>query len=967
MGYGTRSIVNLGHYPLFSSFLVIAALSGCGGGSGTSGGGSGGGGTPPPAPPFQARPFPGDFYAVPPSPEFGSLLAGFPANVIYDSGLKEFLFSDNARNEVEAYSAVDGHRVGAVTVPGAMGLSLSPDGTRLAVGTSTPRIYFVDPAALHVTRVVEVPASVMDPAKGLEPAFPFLMAAGPMLIETAAPTAPLFNGGNLLSYDPASGIFAPAHPPGAVIDIIGAVPARSLDGNYLAVPMLGPSNFQVAVYSAQSQTYIGSTPPVYSISGVAVNPDGSQFAVVSIQAFGMTQTATFFDRSLVQQFAYPTQNSSIVYSRDGTHLYIREMTDVFAVAAQTGATGGYQGLALPGPYEGTVWDTDERNRVYGIGLDGAFVASLTQLQSVAPQMPLFEIIDGMIGFPNEGQLSGGTPVQFAPSLPPAGKPDGIGSDAEAYFGATAATKDVVAGLNSTGGPFNALTATAPAAAAGGPVSVLITDAQNNAVLLPDYFSYGPQVHWVDPSAISPSGGTVSYVWADGLQAQYANHPGVTIGGAAAAPSTPNILPVPIRQFWFTAPAGTPGWADFKLSVQDGTSDTAKNMVQYLAQDVTLTSPAYTSAVYDSKRDKFYLAGADNTVGVFDPESQTLLRPIQSSAVSPGAVLNSLALTPDNAKLLASDPADHSLVVFDLAANTSTAINVLVASDGPGATLGEMPVAALKGDQALVLLTGFSKNELRQIDLTQMTVRVRTDVQNAGTFSVAPLSMVASSDGSTALLGASEAADNKPFYAWRYDAAADSFSAPVTISYGGYQTAINSDGTVLGMGAFSLDQDLLPMVPFPDPGYHVLMPGTGALRFSADKEVLIVDTRSGKPLVTVGSVSPADIAAFAVDPSGQKILAVGGTTLNYSKLAVVPLAVATVSPASAPPGAALTIRGTGFVAGTTATIAQKSASCTLVDAQTLQCAVPALSAGLAPMTFSNPDGQTYSLEAAVNVE
>ena len=88
-------------YSAVLTILVLAAFSGCGGGngSGSSGGGGGGGGTPPP---FQARPFPGDFFALPPETEFGLKLQEFPANVVYDSKLKEFFFSNNALNEVEA-------------------------------------------------------------------------------------------------------------------------------------------------------------------------------------------------------------------------------------------------------------------------------------------------------------------------------------------------------------------------------------------------------------------------------------------------------------------------------------------------------------------------------------------------------------------------------------------------------------------------------------------------------------------------------------------------------------------------------------------------------------------------------------------------------------------------------------------------------------------------------------------------
>jgi hypothetical protein len=40
---------------------------------------------------------------------------------------------------------------------------------------------------------------------------------------------------------------------------------------------------------------------------------------------------------------------------------------------------------------------------------------------------------------------------------------------------------------------------------------------------------------------------------------------------------------------------------------------------------------------------------------------------------------------------------------------------------------------------------------------------------------------------------------------------------------------------------------------------------------------------------------------------------------------------------------------------------------MLDAQTLQCSLPAVGAGLANMELSNPDGQTYSMEAAVNIK
>jgi hypothetical protein len=795
-----------------------------------------------------------------------------------------------------------------------------------------------------------------------------------MLIETANANSLVAGLGNLLSYDSASGNFALANPPGADIGICGSTPARSLDGNYLAVLMLGQTDLQMAVYSAQTQSYIGFTPGQYNISAVAANPDGSQFAAVGTPSFASGgQYITFWNRSLQQQAQYATQDTNIVYSRDGKYLYARESLEVLALNTQTGLPTGYQGLSL-GTYQvGTLWDTDESNRVYGISDLGVFVASVAQLQPTAPLMPFFseDSLGTSIGNPNEGPLAGGTQVQFFADSIGAGSSDGIGSAMEAYFGLTPATKDVVAPSTSTSDRRNALTATAPAATATGPVTVLMTDANNNAVLLPSAYSYGPHVRWIDPSAFSPITGGHSTLWADGvltLAALQQPLPTVTIGGKLAGTSP---LPVVGADTWrgmlVAAPGDTPGWADLTISLPDGTSETTRNMVQYLAQDVTLTSAAYTSAVYDASRDRFYLTGADNTVGVFSPGTQTLLQPMQSPSVSSGAVLGSLALTPDNSKLLVSDPTDHSVVVFELTSNTSTAVNVLLASDGAFTLSAPMPIVALAGNQALVLMTPWAQNEVRQIDLAQMTVRVRTDVQNSSLFSVAPATMAASTDGSVALLGAASPGYNAPFYAWRYDATSDVFSAPMSLSYSqGEDVAVNGDGTVLGIGGLTLDQNLMPLVPFQFVGINNLLPGAGGLRYSALGEVQISDTRNGRRLLSLPSL-PTEATAFAVDPSGQKILVCAGTSLNYYELAPVPLAVGMVSPAQATPGTALTIRGNGFVAGTTATIAGKSASCSLADDQTLQCVVPNVNTGVAPMTLSNPDGQTYSFEAALNVE
>ena len=130
-----------------------------------------------------------------------------------------------------------------------------------------------------------------------------------------------------------------------------------------------------------------------------------------------------------------------------------------------------------------------------------------------------------------------------------------------------------------------------------------------------------------------------------------------------------------------------------------------------------------------------------------------------------------------------------------------------------------------------------------------------------------------------------------------------------------------------------------------------------------------DTHNGRALLTfvlADEVTP--VRPLAVDPAGKQILvALRSGGVSYFDLSVVPLSVGTVSPAQASAGTVLTIRGSGFVAGTTVTIGGKPATCTETDSETLSCSVPSLSAGATPMTLANPDGQTYAFENAFTAQ
>src|SRR4029077_9265777 len=103
----------------------------------------------------------------------------------------------------------------------------------------------------------------------------------------------------------------------------------------------------------------------------------------------------------------------------------------------------------------------------------------------------------------------------------------------------------------------------------------------------------------------------------------------------------------------------------------------------------------------------------------------------------------------------------------------------------------------------------------------------------------------------------------------------------------------------------------------------------------------------EPLATLSTDIDALHGSFlAVDENGQRIFALTTSGLTVVQLAIVPLSIGTISPASAAAagGTTLTLRGSGFQSGATVTIDGKSAATKFVDINTLTVTTPPLTAG-----------------------
>lgn len=975
-----RSLLVLLSY--LSVLVLIAELCGCGGGASSAP-------PPPPPPPFQPRAFPGDFFiTLPPS------LTEFPTpGVAYDQALKEIFVSNPNFNSVDVYSTVDGHRVGEVAIPGPAGLAFSPDFSKLYAGTITPYVYVVDPIGLHVSGQITVPASFLV-VSGIASSMavqPYPMADGSVILGmgyTSQSSQSPDNGGllgvlDLVRYDPANGTFTSVDPgPKGV----SSSPSRTLDGKLLFVYGVGSAGPQLLLYSSAIQGYlpVSAQSPNGAIL-LAANADGSKFSVVDD-----TSNVLFFDENLQLQAQYssPRALGSEIFSQDGKSLYLtNDLNYVTVLDTQSATPAFYFGVSLgsnrfPTPLVGV----DETTHTFGLTPGGAYIVDASHGQSTPPTVvPDFYGLGSSQASPEVGPLAGGTQVQFAPAPLGAGSADGIASSMQAYFGATPATNDAVAPYASSSDGENALTATTPPAKNPGPVSVVLTDANNNTVLLPDAFTYGPHILGVQPNT-AVAGDQVT-IYAYGLSSSTIT---ATIGGYGAGIAILDLnagIDYPVESITVTVPSGVPpGWADVVVKTSNG-SDTLQRGMQYLKQESEISAGQFAFAAYDGVRDVFYLTGGGNSVAVFNPNTLTFESPLQSTSISAGAILQQLTLTPDNSKLLVVDPQDLSVIVFDLAGGTNKAVSVSLASDPEGIVVEPITVVATANNRAFVSVVPCVTDPVRQIDLTNFHVTGRPDGGfSCGTYVTYPEYGSASADGSTVIYAGSSGVEfglepSGPEYIWIYNAASDTFSGPVIVADTPWLSglaALDGDGGVAALSQGVLDQNLLPAVPIVQPASFAQLNQTGSLHYgtSGGSPVSISDTRhgrlqlqmmvpfiqSGPPVPIIGVAQP-----LAVSPSGSKILGALSNGVAYFQLSVVPLAVASVSPATVPSGGMVQLRGSGFIAGMTVTIGGAPAACAVVDSETLSCTVPNVSSGTTEINLTNPDGQTYLLESALIVQ
>jgi hypothetical protein len=450
----------------------------------------------------------------------------------------------------------------------------------------------------------------------------------------------------------------------------------------------------------------------------------------------------------------------------------------------------------------------------------------------------------------------------------------------------------------------------------------------------------------------------------------------------------------------TIPAGTTaGVQDITVTSSAGTATIPKGF-HYVTSVTDYASPdSFSYVLCDPLRKQLYLC-AGNHVDVFSIATLSFVPPIPVPSVGGTYQLEGLALTPDRSELLVANQGDQSVAIINLASPTVGAVAVRLPVSGMAGNPGPFQIATTSTNQAFITITvgnvlSGGSSTVYILDLS--TRQVTTASLPAGSLLNLNNNYIqGSADGSSVVVATSNNSGG-PLVMWhaaanawqvyQLDQTGAQFWNDAAVSGDGNVVAVNSDPEDSGFPLpYLMDSQLslIGQVNFPEfqsiaEGPSLQLDQSGALLYAVTGEgVDIIEARTGQlrervllsDQILFGPTEQLQTPSktMAVIPAGDQIFLLTTAGLTVVDLDSVPLAIGSVTPASGASGTAVTIRGTGFVSGTTVTANGTPAATSFVDASTLQVVLPgSLSRGAVQFVLTNPDGSKFSLDAAFVVQ
>jgi hypothetical protein len=935
-----------------------------------------------------------------------------PTGVVYDSPRKLVFAALPNLNEVRVYSSTDFHLVATIPTIHPSSIDESEDGSKVFVG-SFGLITTIDPGSLEVVKSNPIPTP---------PGSVTILPA--QLVTLSTGNALVLSGTQLYLWNPATGVTTALNPQGLSVASLN----RSADRTVVLLIGVTGATSGAAIYDTATGSFAATLPGISLESeppNAAVNPNGSQIAMITPGYSDMGGFLNIYDGQLNLITSQPLYNidtsGQLIYSLDGSTLYAffeqPAVGDVgVAYSAATFAPKGLFSMAAGlGTFAAMPYAIDETGMIFGPAAGangmpygilaftdashpGAMIPDSGVLASSAPVPPG--------ACPDASPTFAGAPYFPAPSLsfpdvvcvptPSPLKISGGGFDSTVQYsifaGAPPASPATVAATDVSVFSYNELHASLPATPPNntpGPLNLTLTRPDGWYQVMPEAFSYGPSARFADPLGIPPAGQTTVTILGYFLGGQNAS---VTIGGKAAAvlnsgPYNDNIDGVfPLQELQVTAPPGTAGPTDMVITTPEGS--TTLSGMQYVSSSQVYPIPGALSGIlYDQPRQRVYISNSSNNrVEIFNLTTQAFLSPI-----SVGNSPTSLSLTPDGTRLAVLNSTDGTISVVDPA-------QMKLLATYPGFTPQDQTNCGASPPLGLSAATIQPHREVIAFECPFLVHVLNLDngtiscagitgcdstgtVLNSGFFPVisspAVASVGSSPDGTKALMSSGFAPVSI------LDLTKNTLTASFGVESQGANAAINADDNLFAANLAIYNSSATPVNLASGVGYFntqlegelgggAVFNPSGSLLFIPSSGVDVFDVHQGRLALRVGlpespwSPTPPAPPSLAVDETGTKIFILTKSGLTITQLAVVPLSIASLNPASGASGATVTIRGSGFQSGASVLFSTSAATTTFVDGMTLKATVPNVSSGPVRVTVTNPGGQQYFFDAAFTV-
>jgi hypothetical protein len=877
-----------------------------------------------------------------------------------------------------------------IPVSGALGLSLSADGTQVLVGTQVGVVAWIDTTTLRVVRRDAIP-QIPNPPFGrgfgyVSSAQAFQVANGKVLLfslPACCDVGTFFQSVGLVEWDPVAGTSTTRSDSGG-----GGLVSASADHSKLLVAGGGGAT----LYDSATDQF---TPvPGVQFEFATLNPTGTQFV-----AAGGSPFLRFFNLQMQQVGAVDVSDCcapntlpvSGVYSPDGKLFYLAYpslsggLAKLITVDSSTFQVIGITANLSGGGAIGMAQACDSTGLIFELADHGVGIVDATDQHTFLNAQALSGFI---IATPNEGPLNQSTTTQFTTGI--------FGSVPDVFFGVQRALNP---NLNGAG----QLAATAPPSPTAGPVNVKAIESNGVMAFMPQGFTYGAVPVQYGLLGADPRGGVVADLLGYGYSVDVPSAIiQVSLGSSPASVQAKNSLsgsgyPFPLQHLAIAVPPGTPGPYDINVTSSTGVAISQQSFHYIKSVTDYPSADTFSYVLYDSHRDQLYLSARDH-IDVFSMATNNFAAPIAVPSKGGTKLILGLALTPDGSKLLAANQSDQSVAIINPDNPNSGAIAVNVPPTPLSGNPGPFQIATTSTNQALITLTvgnalSGGTTALYSLDLSSLQVAT-ANLPAGANLNLNNNYIAASADGNVVVEATSNNSGGPVLSwdgatnTWYFHQVEGQFWDDVAISGDGNALAVDSSSDSLSFPfPYILDPqiNLVAQVNFLDlqavqEGPSLEFDQSGALLYAVVNGVGIdiMDARSGQLrervrlseqiLSGATEVLQTPSKVMAVTPAGDRVFLLTTAGLTVVELDAVPLGIGSVTPNASSPGAVVTVRGTGFASGTSATVNGSSANVSFVDSSTLKITIPAaLTNGPTQFILMNPDGSKFALDAAFLVQ